>query len=58
MLVVLLGLGAYVYFIELPKAKQEAEKPTVLTFEKEAVDTLTLTYPERETRLQQTAAGE
>ncbi len=58
MLVVLLGLGAYVYFIELPKAKQEAEKPTVLTFEKEAVDTLTLTYPEREIRLQQTAAGE
>ena len=58
MLVVLLGLGAYVYFIELPKAQQEAEKPTVLTFEKEAVDTLTLTYPEREIRLQQTAAGE
>lgn len=58
MLVVLLGLGAYVYFIELPTAKQEAEKPTVLTFEKEAVDTLTLTYPEREIRLQQTAAGE
>ena len=58
MLVVLLGLGAYVYFIELPKAKQEAEKPTVLTFEKEAVDTLTLTYPEREIRLQQTTAGE
>jgi len=57
MLLVLLGLGAYVYFIELPKAKQEAEKPTVLTFEKEAVDTLTLTYPEREIRLQQTTAG-
>ncbi len=58
MLVVLLGLGVYVYFIELPKAKQEAEKPTVLIFEKEAVDTLTLTYPEREIRLQQTVAGE
>ena len=58
MLVVLLGLGAYVYFIERPKARQEAEKPTVLTFEKAAVDTLTLTYPEREIRLQQTAAGE
>ena len=58
MLVVLLGLGAYVYFIELPKAKQEAEKATILTFEKEAVKTLTLTYPEREIRLQQTAAGE
>lgn len=58
MLVVLLGLGAYVYFVELPKAKQESEKPTVLTFEKGAVDTLTLTYPEREIRLQQTAADE
>lgn len=58
MLVVLLGLGAYVYFVELPKAKQDAEKPTILTFEKEAVKTLTLTYPEREIRLQQTAAGE
>ena len=58
MLVVLLGLGAYVYFVELPKAKQDAEKPTVLTFEKESVDTLTLTYPEREISLQQTAVGE
>ena len=58
MLIALLGLGAYVYFVELPKAKQDAEKPTVLTFEKEAVDTLTLTYPEREISLQQTAAGE
>ena len=58
MLIVLLGLGAYVYFVELPKAKQDAEKPTVLTFEKESVDTLTLTYPEREISLQQTAAGE
>ncbi len=58
MLVVLLSLGAYVYLVELPRAKQEAEKPTVLTFEKEAVKTLTLTYPEREIRLQQTAAGE
>ena len=58
MLVVLLGLGAYVYFVELPKAKQDAAKPTVLTFEKGAVDTLTLTYPEREISLQQTAVGE
>ena len=58
MLTVLLGLGAYVYFVELPKARQDAEKPTILTFEKEAVDTLTLTYPEREISLQQTAAGE
>ena len=57
MLTVLLGLGAYVYFVELPKARQDAEKPTILTFEKEAVDTLTLTYPEREISLQQTAAG-
>lgn len=58
MLVVLLGLGAYVYFVELPKAKQDAEKPTVLTFEKGAVDTLTLTYLGREISLQQTAVGE
>lgn len=58
MLVVLLGLGAYVYFVELPKAKQDAEKPTVLAFEKAAVETLTLTYPDREIRLHQTATGE
>ncbi len=58
MLLVLLGLGTYIYFVELPKAKQDAEKPTVLAFEKESVDTLTLTYPERELRLQQTATGE
>ena len=58
MLVALLGLGAYVYFVELPKAKQDAEKSTVLVFEKDAVETVTLTYPEREVRLEQTAAGE
>ena len=58
MLVALLGLGAYVYFVELPKAKQDAEKSTVLVFDPDAVDTLTLTYPEQEIRLQQTAAGE
>lgn len=57
-LAALVGLGLYVYIVELPKARQEAETTTLLNFEPDTVDTLTLTYPEREIRLRQTTAGE
>ena len=57
-LAVLLGLGLYVYFVELPKAREDAAAKTLLRLEADEIDTLTLTYPDREIRLQQTAAGE
>lgn len=56
-LAVLLGLGLYVYFVELPKAREDAAAKTVLRLEADEIDTLTLTYPDREIRLQQTEAG-
>lgn len=57
-LAVLLGLGLYVYFVELPKAREDAAAKTVLRLEADEIATLTLTYPDREIGLQQTAAGE
>lgn len=55
MVVMLATLGAYVYFVELPQAERDAEKQTILTFEKDAVDTFTLIYPDRTIRLKQAA---
>ena len=55
MVVMLAVLGAYVYFVELPQAERDAEKQTILTFEKDAVDTFTLIYPDRTIRLKQAA---
>ncbi len=55
MVVMLATLGAYVYFVELPQAERDAEKQTILTFEKDAVDTFTLIYPDRTIRLKQVA---
>lgn len=57
-LAVLLGLGLYVYFVELPKAREDAAAKMLLRLEADEIDTLTLTYPDREIRLQQTEAGE
>ncbi len=55
MVVMLAALGAYVYFIDLPQAERDAKKETILTFEKDAVDTFTLIYPDRTIRLKQVA---
>lgn len=57
-LAVLLGLGLYVYFVELPKAREDAAAKMLLRLEADEIDTLTLTYPDREIRLQQTETGE
>lgn len=56
-LAVLLCLGLYVYFVELPKAREDAAAKTLLRLEADEIDTLTLTYPDREIRLQQTDTG-
>ncbi len=46
--VVLLGLGAYLYFIELGRVAQEGIKEKLLSFEPDDVSAVTLTYPDRE----------
>jgi hypothetical protein len=57
MLAVLLALGGYVYFVEVPREKKAAEEKKLLTFDKEAVTELTLTYPDRVLTLKKTDTG-
>ena len=57
MLAILLALGGYVYFVEVPRDKKAAEEKKLLTFDKEAVTELTLTYPDRVLTLKKTDAG-
>ncbi len=47
LLIVLLGLGGYVYFVEYPAAVKEEKKETVLQFDPDAVTAVSLTYPDR-----------
>ena len=55
MVAMLAALGAYVYFIELPQAERDTEKQIILTFEKDAIDTFTLIYPDQTVRLKRAA---
>lgn len=57
MLAVLLALGGYVYFVEVPREKKETEEKKVLVFDKEAVSELALTYPDRVLTLKKNEAG-
>lgn len=57
MFVVLLALGAYVYFVELPHEKEEAAKKKLFTFEKEAVTELQFTYLDRSLHLKKDETG-
>jgi hypothetical protein len=57
MAVVLLALGAYVYFVELPHEKEEAAKKKLFTFDKAAVTEVQLTYPERSLHLKKDETG-
>jgi uncharacterized protein DUF4340 len=57
MLAILLALGGYVYFVEVPRDKKAAEEKKLLNFDKEAVTELTLTYPDRVLTLKKTDAG-
>lgn len=57
MVVVLLGLGAYVYFVELPHEKEEAAKKKLFIFDKTAVSEVQLTYPDRRLHLKKDDTG-
>jgi hypothetical protein len=48
------ALGAYLYFFELPKAKEEATKPKLLDVTADAVTAITLVFPDREIELKKT----
>src|SRR5512147_2333375 len=44
----LLGLGAYLYFVESKQIAEEAKKTKLVDFNPDDVTALTLTYPDRE----------
>jgi hypothetical protein len=47
LLLVLAALGAYVYWVELPHEKTEATQKRLLAFDKDAVASIDLQYPDR-----------
>jgi hypothetical protein len=49
-------LGAYIYFVELPKGDKEKSQP-VLSFKHEDVESMTLAYPGQEIQLKKDASG-
>lgn len=51
LLVVLIGLGAYVYYVERPEAEKEAKKEKLLDFQPDEVTEIVLTSPDREVTL-------
>jgi hypothetical protein len=51
LLLIAAGLGAYAYFVELPARQEAAEPQHLLDFDRDAVTTLTLAYPDHEIRL-------
>jgi hypothetical protein len=48
LLLLVLGLGAYLWFYERPRAEQEAAKSKLLTVDKDKITGLDLVYPDRE----------
>lgn len=50
------GLGAYLYFVEFERAKQDDKKKTLLEFDQAAATAVTLSYADREIELKR--AGE
>jgi hypothetical protein len=48
LILLLLGLGAYVYWVELPKAEQEAKKKTLFEFTPADTTEVDLAYADRE----------
>src|SRR5262245_58913871 len=57
MLVILLVLGGYIYLVEIPREKKEAEGKKLVALDKDAVEEISLTYPERSISLKKTEAG-
>lgn len=53
----LLVLGSYVYFVDLPREKEEAAKKKLFTFEKDAPTEVQLVYPDRSLHLKKDESG-
>lgn len=51
------GLGAYLYFYEVPQARKEATKEKLLAVDKDAVTGVLLTFPDREIELRKDDSG-
>src|SRR5262245_255734 len=51
LLLLLIGLGAYVYWIEMPKAPEEAKKKTLYDFKADDVTDVSLAYADNEIAL-------
>jgi hypothetical protein len=58
MVVVLLALGTYAYFVEFAKEKAEAENKKLFVFDKETVNEVSLTYPDRSLILKKDVDGQ
>jgi hypothetical protein len=56
LLLVLLGLGAYVYWIDLPEAEKADRKEKLVEFEAEEITEIVLAHPDRETILGKTGS--
>ena len=57
LLLVLLALGGYLYWVELPGQQREAESKHLVALQKDAVSAITLTYPDRTIALEKNAGG-
>lgn len=58
LLLVAAGLGAYAYYVERPAREREAATKTLLDFDKDAVEEITLAYPDREIRASKSPDGQ
>jgi hypothetical protein len=57
LLLVLLGLGGYLYWVELPGQEREAESKKLVSLKKDTVTGMTLTYPDHTIALEKNAEG-
>jgi hypothetical protein len=48
LILLLVGLGAYVYWVEVPKSQEEAKKKTILDFKPDDATGISLVYSDRE----------
>jgi hypothetical protein len=58
LLLVLIALGGYLYWVELPGQEREAESKKLVTLKKDAVTGMTLAYPDRTIVLEKNAEGD
>ena len=56
LLLLLLGLAAYVYWVEVPKSQEEAKKKTLIEFNADDATEVSLVYSDREIVVKKTGA--